>query len=38
MAKFFTADALDEEQIDYIENEFYAGFTRHSNHHALPEK
>lgn len=38
MAKFFTADALDEEQIDYIENEFFAGFKRYSNHDSLPEK
>ena len=38
MAKFFTADGLDEEQIDYIENEFFAGFKRYSNHDSLPEK
>ena len=38
MAKFFTADGLDEEQIDYIENEFFAGFRRYSNYDSLPEK
>ncbi|MCD9537337.1 DNA phosphorothioation system sulfurtransferase DndC [Photobacterium carnosum] len=38
MAKFFTADGLDEEQIDYIGNEFFAGFKRYSNHDSLPEK
>ncbi|WP_435237540.1 DNA phosphorothioation system sulfurtransferase DndC [Psychromonas sp. PT13] len=36
MAELFRAEGLDEEQIEYIENEFFAGFKRYSNSKALP--
>ena len=38
MSDLFIADGLDEEQLDYIENEFFAGFKRYSNHQTLPEQ
>ncbi|WP_413698559.1 hypothetical protein ACLKMH_13005 [Psychromonas sp. KJ10-10] len=38
MADLFRADGLDEEQVDYIENEFFAGFKRYNNHETLPEQ
>lgn len=38
MADLFRADGLDEEQVDYIENEFFAGFQRYNNHKTLPEQ
>ncbi|MEZ8740092.1 DNA phosphorothioation system sulfurtransferase DndC [Photobacterium swingsii] len=38
MAELYQADGLDEEQIEYIENEYFAGFKRYSNHESLPEK
>ncbi|OLQ79844.1 hypothetical protein BIT28_00915 [Photobacterium proteolyticum] len=38
MAELYQADCLDEEQIEYIENEFFAGFKRYSNHQSLPAK
>ncbi|MBY6197364.1 DNA phosphorothioation system sulfurtransferase DndC [Vibrio hangzhouensis] len=38
MAELYQADYLDEEQIEYIENEFFAGFKRYSNHQSLPAK
>ena len=38
MVDLFKTDDLDEEQIDYIENEFFAGFKRYSNHKTLPEQ
>lgn len=36
MAELFQAEALDEEQYQYIQNEFFAGFKRYSNHLKLP--
>jgi len=36
MAELFIADGLDEEQIEYIEKEYFAGFKRYSNHQSLP--
>ncbi|CAE6905950.1 PFAM Phosphoadenosine phosphosulfate reductase [Vibrio sp. B1FLJ16] len=38
MAELYQADCLQEEQIKYIENEFFAGFKRYSNHQSLPAK
>jgi len=38
MSDLFIADDLDEEQLDYIENEFFAGFKRYNNHQTLPEQ
>ncbi len=38
MAELFIADGLDDEQIEYIENEYFAGFKRYSNHQSLPAK
>ncbi len=38
MADLFRADGLDEEQVDYIENEFFAGFKRYNNYKTLPEQ
>ncbi|MCG9602720.1 DNA phosphorothioation system sulfurtransferase DndC [Vibrio sp. Isolate31] len=38
MAELYQADCLDEEQIEYIENEFFAGFKRYNNHQSLPAK
>lgn len=38
MAELYQADCLDEEQIEYIESEFFAGFKRYSNHQSLPAK
>ncbi len=36
MADLFQADALDEEQLEYIQNEFFAGFKRYKNSNTLP--
>ncbi|WP_028114352.1 DNA phosphorothioation system sulfurtransferase DndC [Ferrimonas kyonanensis] len=36
MAELFQAEALDEEQYQYIQNEFFAGFKRYGNHLKLP--
>jgi DNA sulfur modification protein DndC len=38
MVDLFRANDLDEEQIDYIEKEFFAGFKRYSNNTTLPEQ
>nr|WP_202819696.1 DNA phosphorothioation system sulfurtransferase DndC [Thaumasiovibrio occultus] len=38
MAELYIADGLDDEQIEYIENEYFAGFKRYSNHESLPAK
>ena len=32
MSDLFIADSLDEEQLDYIESEFIAGFKRYNNY------
>ncbi|MBY5980541.1 DNA phosphorothioation system sulfurtransferase DndC [Ferrimonas balearica] len=37
MAELFQAEALDEEQYSYIQNEFFAGFKRYGNHAGLVE-
>ena len=35
MKALFINENLDEEQIDYIENEYFAGFKRYNNHNIL---
>ncbi len=38
MSNIFQADNLDEEQLDYINNEYFSGFKRYKNWKTLPPK
>jgi len=38
MNNIFQADNLDEEQLDYINNEYFSGFKRYKNWQTLPPK
>ncbi|WP_232769158.1 DNA phosphorothioation system sulfurtransferase DndC [Colwellia sp. Bg11-28] len=38
MSNIFQADNLDDEQLDYVNNEFFSGFKRYKNWKTLPPK
>ncbi len=38
MSNIFQADNLDDEQLDYVNNEYFSGFKRYKNWKTLPPK